>query len=436
MKLTQKFLVAASALLLSSAASAACPKGTTTYDKQLNGKETCVLSGLYVDDLYLSNDKSYMLQGGVFVGADNGKGGADMVLDTATLTIQAGTTIYALNPKRDSSLAEAARVDRKDFLVISRGSKIIAEGTEDAPIVFTSAQNMHLPKSVRKDERKKGDWGGLFIDGQAPVNKCADLANCSVEGEAGTGYYGGNISDDDSGILRYVRVEFGGDKINEEKEFNGITLNAVGSGTLIEYVQIHKNNDDGIEFFGGTANVKYLVVTGAGDDSIDWTYGYQGMIQYALVIQDDVDADRGIEADNDKSVDKMPRSHGVLSNVTLIGSAVSNVGLKFRRGTNVTMTNSIVTGFAKSCADTKGANTLKIFNNIFSCADFGHMAKHNDNYFVAQRSDVLAGYMPSTNSVAIGNGIIPEDFDLFFDDVDFIGAFGEDDWTQGWTTAL
>ncbi|MCB0391778.1 MAG: hypothetical protein KDD58_10820 [Bdellovibrionales bacterium] len=411
-------------------AQASCPVGTKAYHKNLNNKETCALYGTYKDDLFLSSDKSWVLEGGVFIGKDNGQGGTNLELDPAVLTIEAGTTIYALNPKKDMSLPPAAQKDRKDFLVISRGSQIIAEGTESSPIVFTSAS----------DAPKAADWGGLFIDGMAPVNKCADLNNCSVAGEAGTGWYGGNDPFDNSGVLRYVRVEFGGDQIDEEKQFNGITFNSVGAGTIVDYIQVHKNDDDGIEFFGGTVNVKHVVITEASDDSIDWTYGYTGMIQFAAVVQGEAKADRGIEADNNsKNVDLEPRSNPTLSNVTLLGSSISSEGLKFRVGTAVTMTNSIVMGFAKNCMDDKDAYApgVHVFNNVFACANLGTSANHAGNEFYNDKSIVkLDGLFPATGSDLLVKGSIPEDFDFFFDDVSFIGAFGDTNWAANWTVGL
>ncbi|MCB0356320.1 MAG: hypothetical protein KDD40_04895 [Bdellovibrionales bacterium] len=406
-----------------------CPAGTKAYHRSIEGKETCALFGTYKDDLFLTSNKSWVLEGGVFIGKDNGKGGTEQVLDPAILTIEAGTHIYALNPKKDNTLPVSEQKDRKDFLVISRGSQIIAEGTSAAPIVFSSASS----------NPKAADWGGIFIDGMAPVNKCADLDNCTLPGEADTGYYGGNNPFDNSGIIRYLRVEYGGDQISEEKQFNGITFNSVGAGTIVDYIQVHKNDDDGIEFFGGTVNVKHVVITEASDDSIDWTYGYTGMIQFAVAIQGEAKADRGIEADNDKNVDNEPRSNPTISNVTLIGSSISTEGLKLRLGTGVTFTNSIVMGFNKTCLDDKDAYAagVAIFNNYFACSDLGTVVNHGNNKMYNDKSLVkLEGAFPQSGSKLLTDGMIPEDFDFFFDDVSFIGAFGEENWAADWTIEL
>ena len=426
--------VACASLLMGALnATAECPAGTTQLDKMLDGKTTCALKKVYTDDLFLSNENTYTLQGGVFIGSDDGKGN----LDPAVLTIQAGTKILSLNPKKDLSLPEGERVDRKDFLVISRGSKIIAEGTADAPIIFGSAQGMHLSEGERMDyPRKRGDWGGLFLNGYAPVNKCADLNNCNAAGEADTGFYGGNDEFDDSGILTYVRVEFGGDEINDDKQYNGITFNGVGSGTIVEFIQVHKNNDDGIEFFGGNANVKYALITGAGDDSIDWTFGYRGFLQFVAVVQDADDADRGIEADNDsKNADLEPRSNPTLSNITLVGSAAGSNGMKLRAGTGAVITNTVTVGFGK-CTDSKDANaaSLSLFNNVFACPDMEDAKGFQNNMYVTEGELMLSGLMPQEGSVLLGSGLVPEDFDFFFEPVDYIGAMGDEDWTAGWTT--
>lgn len=421
-----KTLLSLLVTIASVGAFAACPTGTEKNSQPVGKKAvTCVLKGTYTSDLTLTNENDYLLVGGVFIGHDNGKGGAEMVLTSAQLTIQPGTYIYALNPSKDPVNPGP---NRKDFLVISRGSTIIAEGTADQPIVFTSYSSAP----------KRGDWGGLFINGMAPTNTCADLNNCATAGEAGTGYYGGNVPADNSGIVRYVRLEYSGDKINSEKEFNGITFNGTGSGTLVEYVQVYKTGDDGIEFFGGNVNVRYLVIVGAGDDSIDWTYGYTGMIQYGAVIQADDEADRGIEADNNsENTELEPRSNPTLSNITIVGSQVGTEGVYFRVGTSVHLANSIVTGFSKDCVKVKDAGLVKIQNNMFACTNLGAATDYVNNKTMANDELKLNQLMPQAGSPVLGAGVITDDMDLFFEDVDFIGAFdSQTDWTAGWTVGL
>ena len=217
-----------------------CPAGTTAIDPTAQ-MPVCELVGTITDDLTLDSNRAWLLNDAVYFGDGT---------TTNVLTIEPGTTIYG-------------KMGSKAFLVIQRNAKIIADGTADAPIVFTS-------EAVVGD-RKVGDWGGLVINGNAPVNLCPDMDDCNIEGEADTGTYGGNVADDNSGILRYVRVEFAGKDVDSENQLNGIAFQAVGSETVIENIQVHMAQDDCIEFFGGTANFRNVLCTGIGDDNLDWT---------------------------------------------------------------------------------------------------------------------------------------------------------------------
>ncbi len=255
--------------------------------------------------------------------------GVVIVSDGVTLTIEPGTTIYGN--------------DGRDMLVIARGATILAEGTADAPIVFTSAQD--------PGQRVRGDWGGVVINGSAPINIPLDEATAEcVGGDAAL--YGGDNPMDSSGVLKYVRVEFAGGECAPEEELNGIAFHGVGAGTEVDYVQVHYNKDDGIEFFGGTVDAKHVVVTGIGDDSFDWTNGWTGRGQFWIAQQRGDDADNGIEADNKAdNNDLTPRSNPTLYNVTLIGDPgtdlgeESDIGMLLREGTAGIYGNFIVVGF-------------------------------------------------------------------------------------------
>jgi hypothetical protein len=258
-----------------------------------------------------------------------------------TLTIEPGTRIVG---------TKAGRV----AVVVSRGSKIIADGLPHAPIVFTG-ENYEATGALASD------WGGLVINGAAPLNTC-DTPPCEAVGEGDSGAYGGDDPDDNSGVLRYVRVQFAGDRITDEDELNGIALQGVGRGTVIDFVQIHRNADDGIEFFGGTVNARHIVMTDVQDDSFDWTQGWQGKVQYALIqqIQDsEVETDRGFELDNlEQDHDATPRSGGVLANFTVVGKAGA-LGINPRRGSKGNFSNFIVTGFDK-CLDIDDPATFTV----------------------------------------------------------------------------
>jgi hypothetical protein len=263
-------------------------------------------------------DKTYTLTGHVFV--------------RSTLTIQAGTRILG---KAGSSI------------VVTQDGTIDAQGTADAPIVFTSASP--------EGSREAGDWGGVVLLGRAPIN--VDGGNEKIEGfadtETRTGY-GGDDPAHNCGTLKYVRIEFAGYELAPDNELNGLSVGACGAGTELDYVQIHKGADDGIEFFGGTASIKHLLVTQADDDSIDWDYGWVGSAQWVIAQQSGLAGDNGIEADNQKDDnDAEPRSNPAIWNLTLVGSnagpggaAKSQKGMTLRRGTAAEIRNALIVGFA------------------------------------------------------------------------------------------
>jgi len=267
----------------------------------------------------------------------------------ATLTIQPGTII---------------RGTTASTLIIERGAKIIAEGTKDQPIVFTSLKP--------KGSRAPSDWGGVIILGRATNNKGA---NVTIEGGVGAEYGIGDgpaMEEDNSGVMRYVRIEFPGYDIDGRgNEVNGLTMGSVGSGTTIEYIQVSYSGDDAFEWFGGTVNCRYLIALATEDDDFDADYGYRGNVQFALAIRDpsvcDTDGARGFEADNDaQSSYNKPYTSAVFSNVTLIGPGVDEsatkkheVGLLLRRNTRLQIYNLVATKFVKGGLVIDGDPTQK-----------------------------------------------------------------------------
>lgn len=416
MNMKSMFLSAAFTAGLLTNVNAACPVGTDALGT-VDGKEACGLKGNYRSDVLLSADKLWVLQGGVFIGNDN--------KNNATISIEAGSKIVG---------ATGA-----DYLVITRGSKIIAEGTANAPIVFTTANTGNTAR---------GQWGGLIINGNAPINNPGGQA----EGEGNTGFYGGTNPADNSGVLKYVRVEFAGFEITPDNELNGIAFQGVGNGTVVDYIQVHKNADDGVEFFGGTVDVKHVYLTGNKDDSLDWTSGWTGRGQFIVIDQFEDQANNGIEADSSKIVDVTPRSNPILSNMTFVGvesgSAKGGSALLLRRGTGAEIYNSIFTGFRKGCIDiddkqTDDAGSIYFENNIVSCTR-NFEAEDGETWNVAdlftadlgnmQVDPQLNKYAPALSSAAfVGYDVTP--FDPFFDQVDYIGAIKdkESSWLKGWT---
>ena len=271
-------------------------------------------------------------------------------------------------------------------LIITRGCKIMAQGTADKPIVFT-AQN-----------GQKGGWGGLVILGKAVVNQGTE---CAIEGiDASTApagvdiHFGGTNDNDNSGVLSYVRVEYAGASIAADNELNAFTFGGVGRGTRLDHCQAFHGADDAFEFFGGCVNGKYLVSTATDDDGLDFDWGYTGTIQYALVtIEPTMTYSKdpnGIECDNDKlGSTKTPFTHPVLSNLTIKGTTdgqVAQVGksgtaLKscadFRRNCEFTLINSVVYGFPRGILrETKNSNYV-LENNVICAASNGQVAGIN-----------------------------------------------------------
>ena len=412
-----------------------CP----AFSTPANFDRTCVLSGTYTEDITLTNDTLWVLNGGVFIGNKAAIG--DPVTNDNAIYIEAGTRIVGSGGA--------------DALIISRGSRIVAEGLPHAPIVMSGSKTV-------SEGAAAGDWGGLVINGAAPLNTC-DAALCEAVGEGDSGAYGGDDPYDNSGILKYLRVQFAGNKITDEDELNGIAFQGVGSGTVVDYVQVHRNADDGIEFFGGTVNAKHLILTDIEDDSLDWTQGYQGKIQYVLIQQipdDTVDTDRGMELDNlEQNNDALPRSGAKMANFTLLGKA-GKLGINPRRGTGGNFSNFIVSDF-RNCLDIDSSATfsaagtptaltgvLTMENTIMNC-DTNFVENDEDtpdpwstqSFFDAQPGNseinpMLDGAFPPADAPYLqGFHLDPMVYDDFFEDVDWIGAFRSRDsaWHYNWS---
>jgi hypothetical protein len=320
------------------------------------------LTGEILQDMTLTKGLKWVLRGPVFVGRDVGADGNAANGVSVTLTVEPGATVYGDTIRPTG--------ERGNYLVITRGSKIIADANRsladksqrpipDSVIVFTSG----LPRG----SRSRADWGGLVINGRAPTN-----SGLEASGEGDSGLYGGNVPDDDSGILRGVRVEFAGDQATTTDELNGIAFQGVGAGTTVDYVQVHYNADDATEPFGGNVSQTHMVGTGIGDDTFDGTDGYQGFMQFLIGQQRGDDGDNGFEISNngDDPAADQPPSTAVIANATLIGAAVDlgsgeitglgsngDIGIDFREGSHYRVYNVIITGFGDSGFDVEGAQS-------------------------------------------------------------------------------
>jgi hypothetical protein len=293
--------------------------------------QAIALKGKLDKDTVLRAANSYTLEGIVYV--TNG----------ATLTIEAGTII------------KGQFTDPVGGLVITRGAKINAVGTVDKPIVFTSASS--TPRS--------GDWAGIVILGKAKVNTSynGQAGTGEIEGgvndAAGNGLYGGTDDSDNSGTLKFVRIEYAGYAFLPDKEINSLTMGGVGSGTTLDHIQVSYAKDDAFEWFGGNVNANYLIAYKTQDDDFDTDNGYRGKVQFGLVIRDSSSADisksEAMESDNDANgTTTQPQTSAVFSNLTLIGpkAALSNKGnsnflaaVQIRRNSSISIFNSVIIGW-------------------------------------------------------------------------------------------
>lgn len=285
------------------------------------------LSGLLTEDFTLTNDVIWEI---------NGK---FVVSDGVTLTIEPGTIIKG--QEGTGSLASA--------LIIARGGQIMAEGTAEQPIIFTSINDniqVGQKQGSNLDENDRGLWGGVLILGNAPSSFEGDSEVSQIEGipaDDEFGRYGGNDPADNSGVFKYVSIRHGGALIGSGNEINGLTLGGVGTGTVIDQVEVVGNVDDGIEWFGGTANSSNLVVFAGGDDGLDIDQAYSGTITNALVILG-AESDHALEIDGPEGT---AEGAFTIEDLTIIGDSTSPSGeiADFRDGAMGSFNNVFVVGF-------------------------------------------------------------------------------------------
>ncbi len=402
-------------------------------------------------------DKVYTLKGYIFV-------------ESGTLTIEPGTKIQG---------------QEGSALVVTRNAKINAVGTADKPIVFTSSR--------AEGERAAGDWGGVVLLGKARINVSG--GENTVEGFFSTSgdektKYGGTDDTHDCGKLKYARIEFAGYELAEDNELNGLTTGACGSQTEIDFVQVHMGADDGVEMFGGTADLKHIVITQPDDDGLDYDLGYRGKVQYLVVQQNATVGNRAIEASSNKSDNSaQPQSMPEIWNATFIGSnrpagtTPTQEGVVFNTGAGVKLNNAIVAFFADKAVDVDGAASVAQFeasnlaiNNTFfydnkddttsipyaanpkkdsagalvdedvSRMENGSIFKEPEQFLGVsttnqvvdpQLTDALnltaPNFAPQAGSPALNQenaAVPPAGFDT---SATFVGAVGQSNWLAGWT---
>lgn len=439
-----------------------CSKTATIdpVEPPITGGSTTEVSGDITTNTTWKADKIYLLKGFVYV--TNG----------ATLTIEPGTII-----KGDKA--------SKGTLIITRGAKISAIGEANKPIVFTS--------SFAAGTRNGGDWGGIILLGKAPVNQGNNVqieGGLDAKGDAAKYIqYGGTDANDNSGTLKYVRIEYAGIPFSPDNEINGLTLGGVGAGTTIDYVEVYRAADDAFEWYGGTVNAKHLLAIGTLDDDFDVDFGYSGKVQYGVAQRfntlADVSGSNGFETDNDGSGSNLtPQTSAIFSNMTIIGPyAASNTAnisanhqhaAQIRRNSALSIFNSIFSGFAQGIyiddskvATAKATSTnyidgrLVFANNIVYGSKTNETKGENLTVFDALiranntfNTTLYAGALltdpfkyssdfanAGTPNFTVKAGSIAETGalfthakvnDTFFDKVAYRGAFGTTNWASGW----
>ena len=331
--------------------------------------------------------------------------GALVIKDGASLTIPAGTLIKATG-------GTAA------YIAVAQGGKLFVNGTASNPVVMTSGAATPAP----------GNWGGLVICGKAPINTVSGGAS-TAQSEVADLTYGGTISNDNSGSIRYLRLEYTGANFSSVKEFNGASLFGVGSGTTFEYVQCFHGSDDGFEFFGGTVNTSNLVSFGNEDDQFDWTEGWNGTNTNWYGKISFGKGNRGIEADNyEFGFANTPIANPSITNLTLVGPGstadssiyTENQAMKLRRGTKGIFTNLHLTGFATGF-DVEHDETIAFVGNALKGTNvtFNDIAtKTKGKTTAATTANVTAVAVETTTATGAGNGAATPS------------------WTTGWTTGM
>jgi len=376
-----------------------CEKNLGGDEGPINVPTTTTLTGNINTTTTLTSDKVWTLKGYVYV------------TDGAKLIIQPGTTIV-------SDVAE------KGALCIERGSQIIAEGTQSKPIVFTSGRP--------EGQRTPGDWGGIVILGRAKTNRSSEP---TIEGGIGRPYGGTNDSDN-SGVMRYVRIEYAGIAALPNSEINALTLGGVGNGTILENIQTVYANDDAFEFFGGTVNGKNLYAFATADDDFDFDFGYTGTITNGIAKRDPQfvdsgDAGNGVECDNDGTGSSaQPYTHPKLFNMILVGPNTSsalanhNLGLRFRRATQFTMKNSIVWGWMKGGLSLESNETAQFVKDGVSIFENNSVGTFNPTLnFISRATTILTSDQLKTLALSKSN----KEIDVV------IPELATPSWTNGWT---
>lgn len=415
----------------------------------------CIVPNRIVQDLVVPRRAGtiYSISGRAEVGRDVGSDGREPGGVPVTLTVEPGVIVFGSGGL--------------DYLVVNRGSKLQAAGTATSPIVFTSRANV---EGLAADN-SQGQWGGLILLGRAPISDClsgvpggSDTCEQAYEGLTDL-RFGGGAAADNSGTLQYIQIRYAGFEIAPDQEINGLTLAGVGSGTVIDHIQVHNSADDGIEWFGGRANARYLVLTGNDDDSLDTDIGYQGLLQFVIAVQraGATSGDDIVEADSPGNEDALPRHWARLANFTFIARSVRAASaFVVRGGADYTAVNGVIVA-PRSCIDiaSTGGTTLRgadpslqdagppAFRSVaLSCAD-GDFPRVSEitptiwsEIFTASGFNNRPNFSPSLTNLFVNGAneaavpaFDPAMLGSFMVTTGYIGAVrdGGDTWYRGWT---
>jgi hypothetical protein len=428
-----------------------------TYQGEIDANGNCFYDSLFVSDTRpirvsaitfpaLPNGAMHVFEDSLFIGED-----------VTAIAASTGTRIPQEGEGTRLTIAPGSTMvftQSDSYVRIARGSQIFAEGTAAAPIVFTADEDAILDIATESD---RGLWGGLQINGNGRTNKCHDgtvtgidgvagnsdfdptannVHNCHVTAEGRPATYGGNNNAENSGVLTYVVVKHAGYEVVDGDELNAVTLNAVGSGTTISHVEAYTSQDDGFELFGGAVNLDHIVAVNAGDDSIDYSEGYNGDIQYAVVLHTS-GGNRCIEGDNtgeNRADNITPTTKLRISNMTCITSSIDqNLGMNpsskgdsegplFREGVFFEMYNSLITSNNATMAsnecleldDTEGPETIDAAiagvsiarSNVIACSEPLRVTARtfgNDTFDLA----AWLGTAPNGNNVVVDPNLLP-----------------------------
>lgn len=416
------------------------PTGFATLQDQIIA--TKILTG-NIDKVVELPKGKYTLKGYVFL------------TDRATLRFAPGSVIVS-------------DTIQKGALIVERNSRLFADGTATEPIVFTSGK--------AAGSRTPGDWGGIVLLGNAPTNRTTEPI---IEGGINS-KYGGTVVADNSGILRYVRIEFAGIAADPNSEINGLTCGGVGSGTILENIQVSYGNDDAYELFGGTVNLKNIIAYATADDDFDFDFGYTGRLQFGISLRDPMfvdggDAGNGIECDNDGTgTVASPRTRPVMSNFTFVGPNGAsgtlgnhNFNTRFRRSTHFVLRNSILMGYQKGGFQFESDSTAASYidgrstfrhnlvhavaepykvssTTLITAADVKIKAEGVDSCKTfTNAADVLLespftllapNFTPKTGSPALAPNAASFTGLTGFTTTTYAGAVGTTNWVTGWTS--